>query len=243
MQKIAIICAFIVSLFVSFSVRSQTFNSLQNELSSQNPGVNINFSSGDTTFLDRLIHGDLLRSPMQNFFLHRDSTEDDFWAMPDSTDDSLLLDLKMGDFSHRKKNKKNHSFLLTNPPYDREIPHLESMPFMDFNRVNGFYLGIATPTMVDFGRHSEIGIKGGIGYGFADHKGQSQLAGEYRIPLGSNDTSIPAERWKMIPTLAIGAEYHNLTTTDDAWRAERTENSVYAFLVREDFRDYYKIDV
>ncbi len=241
MRKTVAILVFSFSVLLSFSVRAQSLNSFQNELSAQKPGVNIDFSSGDTTFLDRLIHGDLLRSPMQNFFLHRDSTEDNFWAMPDSTDDSLLLDLKMGDFSHHKKNK-NHSFLITNPPYDREIPHLESMPFMDFNRVNGFYLGIATPTMIDLGRHSEIGIKGGIGYGFADKKGQSQLAGEYRIPLGSNDTSIPAERWKMIPTLAVGAEYHNVTSTDDAWRTERTENSIYAFLVREDFRDYYKID-
>jgi len=116
------------------------------------------------------------------------------------------------------------------------------MPFMDFNRVNGFYLGIATPTMIDFGRHSEIGIKGGIGYGFEEKKGQSQLGGEYRIPLGSNDTSIAAERWKPVPTLALGAEYHDVTTTEDAWRTERGENAAYAFFVREDFRDYYKIE-
>ena len=144
MGKTVTILVFIFSVLLSFSLRAQPPNSFQNELSAQKSGVSIDFSTGDTTFLDRLIHGDLLRSPMQNFFLHRDSTEEDFWTMPDSTDDSLLLDLKMGDFSHHKKNR-NHSFLITNPPYDREIPHLESMPFMDFNRVNGFYLGIATP--------------------------------------------------------------------------------------------------
>lgn len=233
------VCMF--SLLVSFSLHAQPLNSFQKESALPKPGVHIDFSTGDTTFLTRLIHGDLLRSPLQSFFSRRDSTDNDFWTLQDSTDDSLLLDLKMGDLSHPRK-RHNITFLITDPPYNREIPHLESMPFIDYNRVNGFYLGIATPTMVDLGRHSEIGIKGGIGYGFVEKKGQSQLAGEYRIPLSSNDTSVPAERWKPVTTLALGLEYHNVTSTDDAWRAERGENAAYAFFAREDFRDYYKIE-
>ncbi len=231
----------LIVLFVSVSLHAQSLNASQSETSAPKSGVHLDFSVGDTTFLSNLIHGNLFRTPFQSIFASRDSNEDDFWSMPDSTDDSLLLDLKMGDFSHHKKHH-DRSFLITDPPYDREIPHLESMPFMDYNRVNGYYLGIATPTMVDFGRHSEIGIKGGIGYGFVEKKGQSQLGGEYRIPLSTNDTSIVAERWKPVPTLAVGAEYHDITSTDDAWRTERSENAVYAFFAREDFRDYYKID-
>src|SRR5207245_1177743 len=83
---------------------------------------------------------------------------------------------------------------------------------------------------------------GGIGYGFEEKKGQSRIGGEYRLALSSNDTSIAAEKWKPVPTLAAGAEYHDVTTTEDAWRTQRGENSVYAFLVREDFRDYFKIE-
>jgi len=44
-----------------------------------------------------------------------------------------------------------------------------------------------------------------------------------------------------VPTLAIGAELHNITSTDDAWRADRLENALDAFFAREDFRDYYKL--
>lgn len=242
MSKMATGFGFLFVLFIAVSLHAQPYSSsIKEDPPAKKSGVRIDFATGDTTFLSKLIHGDLFRSQFQTFFSRHDSTLDDIWDFPDSTDDSLLLDLKMGDFSHHKKNR-NHSFLLTDPPYDREIPHLESMPFMDFNRVNGFYLGIATPTMIDLGRHSEIGIKGGIGYGFKEKKGQSQLAGEYRIPLKSNDTSLAAEKWKPVPTIAIGAEYHNVTSTDDAWRAERAENAAYAFFAREDFRDYYKID-
>jgi hypothetical protein len=239
MRKTATAFVFFCLILFSVLLHGQPLNSLQSETALPKPDVHIEFSAGDTTFLSTLIHGDLFRSPLQTFFSLHDSTDDNFWS--DSTDDSLLMDLKLGDFSHHKRNRI-HSFLITEPPYDREIPHLESMPFLDFNRVNGFYLGIATPTMVDLGRHNEIGVKGGIGYGFEEKKGQSQLAGEYRIPLASNDSSLSAERWKPVPTLAFGAEYHDVTTTDDAWRAGRGENAVYAFLVREDFRDYYKIE-
>ena len=240
MGKTATLFVLIIVVTVVNVLNAQpTLTSQYQSSLAQKPGIQLDFSVGDATFLAHLIHGDLFRSPFQSVFNRHDS--DDFWAMPDSTDDSLLFELKMGDFGHKKK-YKNHSFLITEPPHDREIPHLEAIPFMDFNRVNGFYLGLATPTTIDFGPHSEFGIKGGIGYGFAEGKGQSQLAGEYRIPLKTNNEAIPAERWKAVPTLAVGAEYHNMTTTDDAWRTERVENSVYAFLVREDFRDYFKID-
>ncbi|MEP7234900.1 MAG: hypothetical protein ABI778_06355 [Ignavibacteriota bacterium] len=241
MQKIAIALSALLLLILASSLSAQPAATLQTEKPDLQQGIKLDFSVGDTTFLANLLHGELFKAPFQSIFTARDSNEDDMWAIPDSTDDSLLLDLKVGDFRHHKK-RHDRSFLITDPPYDREVPHLESMPFMDFNRVNGYYLGIATPAMIDIGRHSEIGIKGGIGYGFQEKKGQSQLAGEYRIPLATHDTSIAAEQWKAVPTLAVGAEYHNLTSTDDAWRTERTENAIYAFFVREDFRDYYKID-
>jgi hypothetical protein len=230
-------CVFVI-LF-STSLYSQVFHSESELIKPDNNGINLNFSVGDTSLLYDLIHGNL-QSPLRSFFMRHDSTDDDLWAIPDSTDDSLLLDMKVGNFTG--KHHKRHSFLINEPPYDREIPHLESMPFLDYNRVNGFYLGFATPTMVDFGRHDEFGVKASIGYGFVEKKGQSQFAGEYRLPLGSNDTSVAVEKWKAVPTLAFGIEYHDVTTTNDAWRAERGENAIYAFFAREDFRDYFKIE-
>ncbi|HEY3874943.1 MAG TPA: BamA/TamA family outer membrane protein, partial [Candidatus Kapabacteria bacterium] len=52
------------------------------------------------------------------------------------------------------------------------------------------------------------------------------------------------DTWKRlhaIPTLAVGAGFHNITSTDDAWRADKLENALDAFFAREDFRDYYKL--
>ncbi|MEI8134616.1 MAG: hypothetical protein WCH46_05995 [bacterium] len=243
MTKICTACfLFIGSLFFSVTLRAQELYQ-QRELPTNdlNSGIHLNYSVGDTNFLPDLLKGKFLDNPLKNMFRFRDSSDEDLWSFQDSTDDSLLLDLKVGDYAGKRRHHR-HSFLITEPAYDREIPHLESLPFMDFNRVNGYYLGIATPGMADFGPHQEFGIKGGIGYGFEEKKGQSQLGGEFRIPIGKNDTSIAVERWRLVPTIALGAEYHNVTTTEDAWRTQRGENAAYAFLVREDFRDYFKIE-
>lgn len=205
-------------------------------------GVTIDLSVGDTSFLHNLLTGKFFHSPFfetkrQKLFESMiDSLEN-----ADSTADSLIFELRVGKMFRNFK-KGSHSFIITEDPYDRLVPFGENRPFIDFNRVNGFVLGIATPGYVNFGRHDELGIKGGIAYGFEEEKGQSMLGGEYRIPIGSFSDTIAVERWRWLPTIAIGAEYHNITTTEDTWRAGRIENAFYAFFAREDFRDYFKVD-
>jgi hypothetical protein len=66
-----------------------------------------------------------------------------------------------------------------------------------------------------------------------------------RVPLANverlESDTLSRKRIHTPPTLAVGGEIHNITATDDAWRAGRAENSMYAFFAREDFRDYYKL--
>lgn len=228
----------IISLLSVASLGSS--QSLHQELQSRptiNDGVKINLSVGDTSLVRDLLKGDFFHSLQGTFLSRIDTVENDI----DSTNDSLIYELRIGKM-FKKYGKGKHSFIITEDPYDRLSPFKESLPFIDFNRVNGFVIGIGTPMFISIGRHEELGIKAGIAYGFEEKKGQSLVGAEYRIPLGKlKDTSF-VDKWQWIPTLAIGAEYHNMTSTDDAWRAGRLENAVYAFFVREDFRDYYKID-
>jgi hypothetical protein len=143
-----------------------------------------------------------------------------------------------------KWGKKTRSFLITEMEAPRQYAYREAFSMLDFNRVDGFFLGLGSSNMADFGEHDELGVNGGFGYSFEDKRVQYFLGTEYRLPLEPLPT--PADtighRIFYVPmTLAVGAEFHNQTGTEDHWRARRLENSQYAFWAREDFRDYYKI--
>ncbi|GEM_PF-1402901 len=127
----------------------------------------------------------------------------------------------------------------------RQVPYRENFSMIDFNRTTGFFLGLGTPGLTSIGRHDELGISGGAGYGFASKRWEYLLGGEVRLPLADvrhieADTVVKHHLYSP-PTLALGAEIHNVTSTDDAWRAGRLENAAFAFFAREDFRDYYKL--
>jgi len=80
--------------------------------------------------------------------------------------------------------QRKHSYILTGFSKARQIPYLENFSLLDFNRVTGFFLGLGTPGMVDFGKHDEIGLEGGGGYGFASKRWEGRFGGEFRLPLG-----------------------------------------------------------
>lgn len=236
-------------LFLAILASTASIVSAQN-LYQQSPstgpseeGIRLDLSVGDTAFLHDLLKGALLNHSLTALLHDRSESEfDSVDRSMDSSSDSLMYELRVGKL-FKKYMKGHHSFLITHDPYERFIPLGESFSMLDFNRVNGFFLGLGTPDYVNIGRHDELGMKFGLGYGFAEHKGQSVVGGEYRIPLGKMvDTSVAVERWRWIPTLVVGAEYHDQTATEDAWRTGRMENAAYAFLVREDFRDYFKVD-
>jgi hypothetical protein len=204
--------------------------------------IHLELSTLDTTFVNEFLgsyrqFGGYLQNPF--FFLDSEDR-----SMRDTTQDSLVAEFHSGHIKVRKKHAMN--FLITEPPSDRITRYIEPFSMIDFNRVNGFFLGLGTSKYIDFGRYDEFGINGGTGYGFTDKKGQNFIGGEYRIPLAPlrpdpTDT-VSRKRFISVPTIAVGAEYHNVTTTEDYWRTGRLENAMYAFWAREDFRDYFQIN-
>lgn len=242
MKKVATVFA-VLSLLVSCSF-AQTLYSYERSnpaLFDEPQPIHIDFGSGDSTNAFNLSHSfrqfqHFLDNP---FNLSR---EMDFFQI-DTTKDSLVAEFSTGGLKLRKRHAMN--FLITDPPTDQISRYIEPFSMMDFNRVNGFFLGLGSGKYIDFGEYDEFGLKGGIGYGFAEGKGQSVLGGEFRIPLSPlrpKEDSLTRKRFISVPTIVVGIEYHNVTITEDHWRTGRLENAMYAFLVREDFRDYFKIE-
>jgi len=159
-----------------------------------------------------------------------------------SMNDSIQFNFNKGGFH---VGKRKHTYIQTGISDGRQIPYNENFSFIDFNRVTGLFLGLGTPGMIDLGRHDEVGLEASGGYGFASKRWEDRFGGEFRLPLAETrgwkeDTSFK-HRMRGVPTIAIGGEVHNITSTDDAWRADRLENALDAFFAREDFRDYYKL--
>lgn len=171
------------------------------------------------------------------------------YTIGDSTKDSVVFEFTSKGF-HRKK--RTHTFLITDLEDGRQEGYIEPFSMIDFNRTDGFFLGLGSSTMTDFGKYDELGVKGGVGYGFENKAWQYFFGAEYRLPLEriqtkwmedtvGNTDSVARKIFSLPHTLAIGGEIHNQTSTDDAWRVSRMENAADAFFAREDFHDYYKI--
>jgi len=164
----------------------------------------------------------------------------------DSVIDTIKTDSLIFEFTSDGiiKKRKKKTFLITEIEDGRQSAYLEPFSMIDFNRVDGFFLGLGSSNMLDLGKHDEIGVNGGFGYGFANERWQYFLGGEYRLPLGVSTVNVNprGDTTFVLPhTVALGAEFHNVTSADDKWRVSRAENMLTAFWAREDFRDYYKI--
>jgi hypothetical protein len=169
--------------------------------------------------------------------------EEDSLAALDSLLDSVAYSFDVHGLSHRRWHRP-HLFVINQIERTKQAPYREELPIIDFNRVTGFYLGLASGGMNDFGPHDELGVDVGGGYGFASKRWEGLIGLEYRFPI-VNWSALMREHGPRIlyavPTIAIGGELHNVTATDDGWRTGRLENAAMAFFAREDFRDYYKL--
>jgi hypothetical protein len=95
-----------------------------------------------------------------------------------------------------------------------------------YNRVEGLLLGPRLPRDYRYGKFLNFGLYGFAGYGFASKEWRYQLGGEFYF--------------KLLDRTTIGLEAHDLTATEDEWIIPEDENSLAAFFIREDFRDYYR---
>jgi hypothetical protein len=240
MNRCATAFAILFALTVTVPVFAQPLDKGAPAVETQKPDARIviEYLVGDSSFTGQFIDWKRLSfryKPLQRPVL-------DEYPLVDSTEeDSLVFEVrtKLG----KLLGQDDFSFIIPESPAERMHSYIEPFSMLDFNRVNGFFLGAGRTKYMNYGRYDEIGIKGGIGYGFEDKKGQNFIGAEYRIPLRSVQTGDSSSRmlFRATPTLALGAEYHNITSTEDHWRAGRIENATYAVFAREDFRDFFKI--
>jgi len=96
-----------------------------------------------------------------------------------------------------------------------------------YNKVDGFFLGVKVPKAIGsrIETFPKIAVHGFFGYSFAnDHW---QYNGEL-------------DKWFFEENrLEFGVEAHDFTDTDDDWIIDDEENSLAAFFLHEDFRDYF----
>ncbi|RJP77642.1 MAG: hypothetical protein C4524_07925 [Candidatus Zixiibacteriota bacterium] len=95
-----------------------------------------------------------------------------------------------------------------------------------YNKVDGLFLGLEVEEFPfsDYGIHFRTFASGG--YGFSSHSWQGRGGfGFGFLPRGQMELSVDA--------------YH-LTYTEDAWYMSDRENTLAAFFLHEDFRDYYE---
>jgi hypothetical protein len=113
-----------------------------------------------------------------------------------------------------------------NDDWDEEWDTDRSEPYVRYNRVEGLHIGVELKREYwKLEYPDQAFIFGSCGYAFAAKEFQYQLGLEKGL----------MEDFRM----AFGAEYHRLIDTPDLWRMEHVENSLAAFLLREDFLDFY----
>lgn len=96
---------------------------------------------------------------------------------------------------------------------------------LSYNKVDGLYLGMASESFPFSDYGMQFRTFGSGGYGFSSHSWQGQGGFGFGVlPDASLELSVDA--------------FH-LTGTEDAWYMSDAENSLAAFFLHEDFRDYY----
>ncbi len=96
-----------------------------------------------------------------------------------------------------------------------------------YNRVEGLFLGLRVPSSLFRSRYTHnLSLSGHVGYGFKSEQWR------YRVAL---------ERWLFDEfRMTFGMEAHDLTDTQDSWIIPTYENNLAAFLLHEDFQDFYR---
>jgi hypothetical protein len=96
---------------------------------------------------------------------------------------------------------------------------------VNYNRVEGLFLGVGSEKDYFWDGGDEISPYGFIGYAFSLHR--------WRYQVGLDKWFGNENRFE------LGLEGHSLTDSKDYWIIGPKENFVYSILAREDFMDYY----
>lgn len=110
-----------------------------------------------------------------------------------------------------------------------ETTNLDNFIFR-YNRVEGLFLGAGSEKRYYWDEQRSYSLYGSIGYGFRSHnwRGNLGLSRQFAFDDGQ--------------LFEVEIEGHSLTDTKDDWLIGLQENTAAAFLIHEDFRDYFRRD-
>ena len=95
-----------------------------------------------------------------------------------------------------------------------------------YNRVEGLFLGLEYPQKY-YWNEQRISLFASGGYGFASHRWRGGIGGSHQFGFNNK-------------LLEFGIEGHSLTDSRDQWIIGAGENTLAAFFLRDDYRDYYE---
>jgi len=102
-----------------------------------------------------------------------------------------------------------------------------------YNRVENIFLGLGSEKRYYWDGSRDLSIYGSVGYGFKSY--------QWRAHLGlTRQFAFPHNEAGSSHLFEIGAEAHSFTDSKDTWLIDAGENSLAAFFIHEDFRDYYE---
>ncbi len=104
-----------------------------------------------------------------------------------------------------------------------EIP--EDRILFRYNRVEGLFLGLNYPKKY-YWNDDKFFLFASGGYGFKSHRWRGGIGASQQFGRGNN-------------LFEIGTEIHSLTDTKDQWIIDVEENNLAAFILRDDYRDYF----
>ena len=107
-----------------------------------------------------------------------------------------------------------------------ELSTVENFMFR-YNRVEGLFLGFGSEKRYYWDGYRDFSSWGSIGYGFKSKGWRYNLGIARQFPVGEGHL------------LELAVEGHRLTDTRDHWLIGLGENNAAAFLIHEDYRDYF----
>lgn len=148
-------------------------------------------------------------------------------------EDTLGLEKTSYRETSRRFSKSGKTF---DVPWRSEQAFFGNFFFLDncifrYNRVESIFLGIGTEKKYNWDGEKNWNAYGSIGWGFKSHTWRGNLGLTHQFAFSSD---------KRYTIIEVGAEGYTFTDTKDQWIISQNENTAAAFLIHEDFRNYFE---
>ncbi len=171
------------------------------------------------------VHRDLPRDP--DISIHMDRSQKKWRSADENTDDADESDESMQEDEVEDLRKPNRADLLSTEYRYRRLKEYDDSPVaFDYNRVDGLFLGAKVDRAHSMFRFKPLRLYGQVGYAFNEKAVRFQ---------GGLDRF-----WGRAYRFEVGAEVHDLTSSEDYWRIGHAENVFNALLFKRDYWDYFR---